>query len=705
MDSDSPPQRHNPPHIRLNSGSDDLLQMASSGTDSQSRPQAQRQPSARSLTNPSRPGTAPSIRGAPSATSLYSSQAPAESAELLLPPRKSKTRRFRDEESPMRSPVGSEMNSRRTSWSSESAGSRDSRYGGPFVSPFDDSRAPSRAGSDDEGVNTQTVSEKYNILPSAGLLLFPEDVEKDDYLHNPDPNDKDGKLQCSELFSKRGIVNVGGLALITIGILILFIGYPILTFVQNAIDPGGDSCSSNPDCISQDQPLLKNLRKGLVDPDTPDSVKTRTGDNGNKQQLVFSDEFNDAGRTFYDGDDPYFQGMDFWYGVTQDLEWYDPDAISTSGGTLNLRFDAFQNHNLNYRSGMLQSWNKLCFKGGYIEASISLPGRGDITGFWPGFWTMGNLGRPGYASTTDGMWPYSYHDVCDVGITPNQSDPDGLNYLPGMRLPACTCQSEDHPSPGNSRSAPEIDAIEAQVEYLDPPIGRAVGGASQSFQVAPFDVFWQPQGGWMEIYDYSITRANSYQGGPFQEAVSAVASLNNDWYDGNAYQIYAFEYEPGADGYITWYVGADKTWKVTGNAIGPNGNIGQRVIPEEPMAIIANFGMSTSFSTVNFTGIGPLLPATMRLDYIRIYQNEGDELTCDPQGYPTTEYIENHPEPYANVNLTQWSAAGYKFPQNSFMHGCEAENYSGGKDNNKAKKTRRAKRSAPTNKYSWLPWS
>ena len=48
------------------------------------------------------------------------------------------------------------------------------------------------------------------------------------------------------------------------------------------------------------------------------------------------------------------------------------------------------------------------------------------------------------------------------------------------------------------------------------------------------------------------------------------------------------------------------------------------------------------------------MPATMRLDYIRIYQSDGDEMTCDPEGYPTTEYIENHPEPYANVNLTQW---------------------------------------------------
>ena len=99
---------------------------------------------------------------------------------------------------------------------------------GPFASPFDDSRAPSRAGSDDEGVNTQTVSEKYNILPSAGLLLFPEDVEKDDYLHNPDPNEKEGRITCYDLFSKRGITNLGGLVLITLGVFMLFIGYPIM---------------------------------------------------------------------------------------------------------------------------------------------------------------------------------------------------------------------------------------------------------------------------------------------------------------------------------------------------------------------------------------------------------------------------------------------------------------------------------------------
>lgn len=92
--------------------------------------------------------------------------------------------------------------------------------------PFEDSRAPSRAGSDDENVNTQTVAEKYNILPSAGLLLFPEDVEKDDYLHNPDPNGKEPR-DC-DIFTRRGLVNIGGLLLIIVGFLALFVGYPVL---------------------------------------------------------------------------------------------------------------------------------------------------------------------------------------------------------------------------------------------------------------------------------------------------------------------------------------------------------------------------------------------------------------------------------------------------------------------------------------------
>ena len=223
----SPNAPRAPPHIRLNSAQSDLTTQGAINNPPTDPPR-QDQPGGRSLI-PQRPPTAQSTSNRPLAQPLYNN-GPAESAELLLPPSRSRTHRFRDEDasargSPdpggFRSPSG--FSSRRTSWSSE-VGSRDSRN--YSSNPFEDSRAPSRAGSDDDHVNTQTVSEKYNILPSAGLLLFPEDVEKDDWLHNPDPNEKE-KREC-DIFTKRGFVNVGGLALITLGVLVLFIGYPVL---------------------------------------------------------------------------------------------------------------------------------------------------------------------------------------------------------------------------------------------------------------------------------------------------------------------------------------------------------------------------------------------------------------------------------------------------------------------------------------------
>jgi hypothetical protein len=212
------PRGSGPPHIRLNSGTQEAR------TDDNSppavRPSTARTNSARSLTQPIRPTTAPQSPGygSPMAPGVYSNADIAASAELLLPPKKLKTRPYRDE-SPQRSPSAM---SRRTSWSSDMT--HDSTRG-PFASPFDDSRAPSRAGSE-EDLNTQTVSEKFNILPSAGLLLFPEDVEKDDYLHNPDPNEKEAR-DC-DIFTRRGFANVGGLAILSLGLLALFIGYPVL---------------------------------------------------------------------------------------------------------------------------------------------------------------------------------------------------------------------------------------------------------------------------------------------------------------------------------------------------------------------------------------------------------------------------------------------------------------------------------------------
>lgn len=98
----------------------------------------------------------------------------------------------------------------------------------------------------------------------------------------------------------------------------------------------------------------------------------------------FSDESNIPYRTFYASDDPFWTAPDFWYSAIQDPEWYGSDAVTTAGGTLTLQMDQFENHGLHYRSGMTNSWNQTCFKGGLLQISVSLPEPGGASGLWPG---------------------------------------------------------------------------------------------------------------------------------------------------------------------------------------------------------------------------------------------------------------------------------------------------------------------------------
>lgn len=54
----------------------------------------------------------------------------------------------------------------------------------------------------------------------------------------------------------------------------------------------------------------------LIDLDTPQSAYTKTGYDGETWNLVYSDEFNKDGRTFYPGDDPFWEAMDIHYWPT-----------------------------------------------------------------------------------------------------------------------------------------------------------------------------------------------------------------------------------------------------------------------------------------------------------------------------------------------------------------------------------------------------
>lgn len=143
---------------------------------------------------------------------------------------------------------------------------------------------------------------------------------------------------------------------------------------------------------------------GLVDLETPLEVRTKLDYvTGKEWQLVWSDEFNVDGRTFYPGDDPYWEAVDLHYWQTGNMEWYDPSAITTRNGFLEITLSNTPIHDLNYTGGMMSTWNKFCFTGGLIETAVVLPGANNVLGLWPAIWTMGNLGRAGYGASLEGM--------------------------------------------------------------------------------------------------------------------------------------------------------------------------------------------------------------------------------------------------------------------------------------------------------------
>jgi beta-glucanase (GH16 family) len=520
--------------------------------------------------------------------------------------------------------------------------------------------------------------------------------EADDALHKPDP--EDDKKPNGTLLTKRGLLNIGCLVLLLLTLVGAFGIYPIIQHFQQKLE------EENRAALFPTRAPLKEMpgRFTPIDPDTPKELYTRKGlDNPNEEyELVFSDEFNTEGRSFYKGDDPYWEGEDLWYWQTANLEWYDPKALTTENGNLKItidRVDPGTNHDRNYTGGLMSTWNKFCFTGGYIETKVMLPGDPTVTGMWPAIWTLGNLGRVGYGASLDGMWPYAY-DTCDLGTYPNQTYADGsgpeaaltsgddkyghhLSVLPGQKLSRCTCKdSDDHPGPKHDdgswvgRSAPEIDVFEAQVGQDPHP---HIGGVSQSLQLAPFNSFYTyDTETHTTVYDANLTIHNDYKGGAIQQAASAVTTTNQDCYErtGKCFSVYGFEYKPGVEGaYITWISDGKPAWTVRGEALGgdPASGISQRRIPEEPMYLIANLGMSYGFGPVDET---QALPNHMLVDYIRVYQPKGaTNIGCDPPGFPTAAYIEKHIKAYTDPQLQKWSQIpGHTYPGNEGLGQCSA---------------------------------
>ncbi|CAI5721327.1 unnamed protein product [Peronospora effusa] len=244
--------------------------------------------------------------------------------------------------------------------------------------------------------------------------------------------------------------------------------------------------------------------KAWVDPATPDNAQQITTSRGETWQLVMSDEFNTANRSFRPGDDHIWTSIQKPDGVNGALEVYSHNMTSTKcddDGTCYFYIEAidevtnitvynaylqppaYENVPFYYRAAMVQSWNKFCYQGGLVEVRAQLPGAvskksgnpdlalgksgrvatGKYYPTWPGIWMMGNLGRAIFSASTSRMWPFSYNK-CE----PNLFDPTN------QRISAC----DDDPGYGlnknQGRGAPEIDILEGG--------GLAI---SSSLQIAP----------------------------------------------------------------------------------------------------------------------------------------------------------------------------------------------------------------------------
>lgn len=198
------------------------------------------------------------------------------------------------------------------------------------------------------------VGTSYAAGPDANLLYDKDGVEADDYLHNPDgKKDKNPWVLCSS----RGCANMTTMLLLFLALLTLFAGYPIISHYTDfkvgkmgGFNLGGSNGSGQ-------VPDLNVF--SMIDAETPADAQTWTNPvDQSTYHLVFSDEFNQEGRTFWPGDDPFWEAVDLWYGVTGDLEWYSPEAVNTTGGFLQITMREDINHNLYFQSGMVQSWNK-----------------------------------------------------------------------------------------------------------------------------------------------------------------------------------------------------------------------------------------------------------------------------------------------------------------------------------------------------------
>ena len=198
----------------------------------------------------------------------------------------------------------------------------------------------------------------------------------------------------------------------------------------------------------------------LIDPDTPDGVRTTAGlGDGLPYTLVMSDEFEREGRHFGEqAGDPRWTAVSRNDDTNNNLAYFTPDAVTTRLGALEITATNTGFRDATYASGSVQGWNKFCLQGGIVDVSYTLPGKPGVPGVWPGIWMMGNLGRATFTLSTEGLWPWTYNG-CEREI----------ERTSGQLISACTHHAEESElstlsglNGAQGRGVPEIDILETR---------------------------------------------------------------------------------------------------------------------------------------------------------------------------------------------------------------------------------------------------
>lgn len=160
--------------------------------------------------------------------------------------------------------------------------------------------SPSREASP---INTTVQTPLYNTFSDENP--YTTDLQKD--LADPD---FDTTVQQHITLSLRGLLNTSAVILVLMGLVGVFVGLPIGLSVSKINQENRAAAEKQNGWNSTSPPTTTiPLVPGgvpVIDSDTPVSARTKKSLNGETWKLVFSDEFNKPGRTFYPGEDPFW---------------------------------------------------------------------------------------------------------------------------------------------------------------------------------------------------------------------------------------------------------------------------------------------------------------------------------------------------------------------------------------------------------------